>query len=79
VTTTPALLAYLQGAISLDALPDTLTFDDALWQAMNDLWQRSVARLAEGIVVEWGGLLELRRGRLRLIRPMSGTAESLRQ
>jgi hypothetical protein len=78
VTTTPALLAYLRGAIPLDALPDTLTFDDALGQAMNDLWQRSVVRLSEGIVVEWGGLLELQQRRLRLIRPVSGTDESLR-
>jgi len=45
---------------------------------MDDLWQRSVARLSQGIVVEWGGLLELRRGHLRLVRPVSGTAEGLR-
>ena len=45
--------------IRLDALPDTLSLDDALWQAMDDLWQRSVARIDEGIVVEWGGLLEI--------------------
>lgn len=77
MTTTPALLAYLQGSISLADLPDVLTFDDELWQAMDDLWQRSVARLSEGIVVEWGGLLELERGRLQLVRPVSGTAEGL--
>ena len=68
MTTTPALLAYLQGLISLNALPGILTFDHGLWQAMDDLWQRSVARLKEGIVVEWGGLLELWRRRLRLAR-----------
>ncbi len=45
---------------------------------MDDLWRRSVARLSEGIVVEWGGLLELRRRRLRLVGPVSGTAEGLR-
>jgi len=75
---TPALLAYLAGSISLDTLPDILTFDDDLWQAMNDLWQRSVARISEGIVVEWGGLLELQHGRLMLVRPVRGTAEGLR-
>jgi hypothetical protein len=78
MTMTPALLAYLQGAIPFDALPDVLTLDDTLWQAMDDLWQRSVARLAEGIVVEWGGLLELRHGCLGLVGPVGGTAESLR-
>jgi hypothetical protein len=78
MTTTPALLAYLQGLISLDTLPGILTFDHGLWQAMDDLWQRSVARLKEGIVVEWGGLLELWRRRLQLVRPVSGTAEGLR-
>ncbi len=78
MATTPALLAYLEGSISLDALPDVLTFDDDLWQVMNDLWQRSVTRLSEGIVVEWGSLLELRQGRLRLVRPVRGTAEGLR-
>ena len=55
MTTTLALLAYLRGLIPLDTLPDTLTFDDALWQAMDDLWQRSIARIDEGIVVKWGG------------------------
>ena len=45
---------------------------------MDDLWQRSVVRLSEGIVIEWGGLLELRRRRLRLVRSVSGTAEGLR-
>ena len=70
MTTTPALLAYLRGSISLGNLPGILTFDHGLWQAMDDLWQRSVARLKEGIVVEWGGLLELWCRCLRLIRPV---------
>jgi hypothetical protein len=78
MTTTLALLTYLQGSISLDALPDVLTFDDELWQAMDNLWQRSVTRLSEGIVVEWGGLLKLERGHLRLVNPASGTAKELR-
>ena len=78
MTTTPALLAYLHGLASLDALPDILTFDDRLWQAMDNLWQRSIARLSEGIVVEWGALLELRPRSLRLVKPVSGTAEGLR-
>jgi len=47
MTMTPALLAYLQGTIPFNALPDVLTLDDTLWQMMNDLWQRSVAYLAE--------------------------------
>lgn len=78
VPTTPALIAYLQGLISLDAVPGVLAFDDKLWQAMDNLWQRSVAHLSEGIVQEWGGLLELRRGVLRLVRPVSGTMEGIR-
>lgn len=79
MTTTPALLAYLEGSTSLGALPDVLTFDDELWEAMDDLWEHSVARLSEGIVVEWGGLLELRSEGLRLVRPASGSAEALKQ
>jgi hypothetical protein len=78
MTTTPALLAYLRGLTSLDALPDILTFDDRLWQAMDNLWHRSIARLSEGIVVEWGALLELRPKSLCLTKPVSGTADGLR-
>ena len=70
MTTTPALLAYLRGLISLDALPGILTFDHGLWRTMDDLWQRSVVRLKEGIVVEWGGLLELWHRHFRLVRPV---------
>jgi hypothetical protein len=51
MTTTPALLAYLQELTPLDALPDVLTFDSELWQEMDDLWQRSVARLLERVEV----------------------------
>ncbi len=78
MTTTPALLAYLRGQIALDVLPGSLTFDHRLWAVMDDLWQRSVARLAQGVVVEWGGLLELHRGQLRLVQPVRGAAEGLR-
>lgn len=78
MTTTPALLAYLRGLIPLDTLPDTLTFDDALWQAMDDLWQRSIARIDGGIVVEWGGLLEIRGEHLHLTRHVRGTSVGLR-
>jgi hypothetical protein len=74
---TPALITYLQGLTPITALPDVLSLDDDLWQVMNALWQRSVAHLSEGIVAEWGGLLELWRGRLRLANLTSGTAEGL--
>jgi len=77
MATTPVLLAYLQGSVPLDALPNALTLDESLWQSMDGLWQRSVARLSEGIVVEWGGLLRLQRNRLRLVNTVSGTAEGL--
>jgi len=78
MTTTPALIAYLQGLIPLDELPDTLGFSNAMWQAMENLWQRSIANLDMGLVIEWGGLLEISQGRLRLARPVSGTAAGLR-
>jgi len=64
--------------VPLGALPDTLSFDDTLWQVMDDLWQRSVARIGEGIVVEWGGLLEIRGEHLYLVRHVSGTSTGLR-
>ncbi len=45
---------------------------------MDDLWQRSVARLDQGIVVEWGALLEMDGERLRLVGRVSGTDVGLR-
>jgi hypothetical protein len=77
MATTPALITYLQGLTPITTVPDGLSLDNGLWQAMNTLWQRSVAHLSEGIVVEWGGVLELWRGRLRLSNLTSGTAEGL--
>jgi hypothetical protein len=74
---TPTLITYLQGLTPITTLPDVLSLDDDLWQVMNTLWQRSIAHLSGGIVVEWGGLLELWGDRLRLANLTSGTAEGL--
>jgi len=46
MTTTPALIAYLQGLIPLSELPDTLGFSNA-----DDVWQRSIANLDVGLVI----------------------------
>lgn len=75
---TLTLIAYLQGLITLDVLPNVLILEQELWEAMDELWERSVSRISEGVVVEWGGLLELRGSRLRLVNPVSGTATGLR-
>ncbi len=78
MSTTAALLGCLKGFVAPHDLPDTLYFAPDLWQAMDDLWQRSVERISEGIVSEWGGLLQVWRGRLRLVYVTSGSAEGLR-
>ena len=78
MATTLDLLLYLQGLIALDDLPDVLFFEQQLWQAMDDLWLRSVSRISKGIVVEWGGVLELQGVSLQLVRQVHGTAQGLR-
>jgi len=76
---TPQLLAFLQERASLAELPDTLELPAALWQHMNQLWQRSVSEIEEGIVQEWGGLLVLdEQVGLKLVNIVSGEALQLR-
>lgn len=78
MTTTQALIGYLQGRVPLNELPDVLHLDDRLWQAMDDLWRQSIVDIDRGIVVEWGALLEIRHGHLQLIKSRKGTAAGLR-
>lgn len=74
-----SLIAYLRGEISTDELPSQLHLPPALWQQMNDLWQRSIAEIERGVVQEWGGALILDpHGRLQLVRPVAGTQGQVR-
>lgn len=73
------LIAYLHGEISIDELPSQIRLPQTLWQQMNDLWQRSITEIDRGVVREWGGVLILdSQGRLRLVRPVAGTAGQVR-
>lgn len=73
------LLEFLHGRASLAELPDTLELPAALWQYMNQLWQKSVSEIEQGIVQEWGGLLVLdEQVGLKLVNIVSGEALPLR-
>ncbi len=51
----------------------------SLWQQMDTLWQRSVAEIKRGRVIEWGGVLVLDgEGQLRLVNVVAGTEEQVR-
>jgi hypothetical protein len=67
----------LLSVLDPEDLPDA--FDLAELEAdIADLWQRSIARLAEGHVEEWAALLvQDETGALRLFHPVVGSARSV--
>lgn len=70
------LIRFLRGELSWRDLPEELVLPDSLWQQMNELWQRSVARIAEGQVREWGGVLVLDdEGHLHLVDIVQGSED----
>lgn len=72
--TSKELIAFLRGEIDSTALPTEIELDKSLWQAMDSLWQRSVQRIAQGEVSEWGGTLILdAEDRLKLVNVRQGT------
>jgi len=72
--TSKELIAFLRGEIDSTALPAEIELDKSLWQAMDGLWQRSVQRITQGKVTEWGGTLMLdTEDRLRLVKVRQGT------
>lgn len=63
----------LAGQLEPGELPDEIDWSE-LMEAIRDLWQRSVARMAEGVVEEWTALLVRdETGALRLLNPVVGT------
>lgn len=70
------LIEFLRGRLSWRDLPEEITLPESLWQQMDELWQRSIAHIAEGRVSEWGGTLVLdEENRLKLVNFVEGTAE----
>lgn len=70
------LIEFLRGRLSWRDLPEEITLPDSLWQQMDELWQRSIAHIAEGRVSEWGGVLVLdEQDKLKLIGVVEGTGE----
>ncbi len=75
---TDPLIEFLRGRRSWRDLPEELTLPDDLWHQMDDLWQRSIARIAEGQVSEWGGVLVLDESdNLRLVNIVQGTSRAI--
>jgi len=73
---TNPLIEFLRGRRSWRDLPEEITLPDDLWRQMDGLWQRSIARIAEGQVSEWGGVLVLdEQDNLKLVNIVEGTRE----
>jgi len=72
---TDPLIEFLRGRLSWRNLPEEIDLPHSLWQQMDELWQRSIAYVAEGQVSEWGGVLVLdEQDHLRIIGETKGTA-----
>jgi len=70
------LIEFLRGRLSWRELPEEITLADSLWSRMDELWQRSIAHIAEGRVNEWGGVLVLgEQDDLKLANIVEGTGE----
>jgi hypothetical protein len=70
------LIEFLRGRLSWRDLPEEITLPDNLWHQMDELWQRSIAHIAEGRVNEWGGVLVLdEQDDLKLANIVEGTGE----
>ncbi|MFQ5858845.1 MAG: hypothetical protein ACE5LU_24865 [Anaerolineae bacterium] len=51
-----------------------------IWYQMDELWQRSIAHIAEGWISEWGGVLILdENDYLRLVNIVQGTSRSVEE
>lgn len=50
---TNRFIEFLRGRLSWRDLPEEITLPDSLWQQMDELWQLSIAHIAEGRVSEW--------------------------
>jgi len=73
------LIEFLRSRLSWRDLPEEITLPDNLWHQMDELWQRSIAHIAEGRVNEWGGVLVLgEQDDLTLVNAVEGTAFHLR-
>lgn len=73
--TTRELIAFLRGRLDLADLPAEIELHADLWRMMDRLWRRSVERIEQGQVSEWGGVLVLDKDdNLKLVNPRQGTA-----
>ncbi|MFQ5857247.1 MAG: hypothetical protein ACE5LU_16695 [Anaerolineae bacterium] len=71
---TKSLIEFLRGRLSWRDLPEEISLPANLWRQMDELWQRSIAHIADGQVSEWGGTLILdREDHLKLINIVQGT------
>lgn len=76
--TTPALITFLRGQLSLSDLPEKIELDKHLWQVMDELWQRSIQYIDQRRVSEWGGVLVLDElDNLKLINITKGTDQHI--
>lgn len=73
---TNPLIEFLRGRLLWHDLPEEIVLPDSLWHQMDELWQRSIAHIAEGRVSEWGGALVLdEQTNLKLANVVEGTGE----